>query len=458
MSYLLDLVKTFDEAEMQIFRQIDLIGKEELLRDVYASQGQEEGFDEAKLPNTFNLSLSHVHKINSVLLNKAISALFGDNYMFCFTTLVKRGLTELMLHELRIAERTIMQRKVKADTSAFYVAAFEALCAMFHPNFNVKLTQLYGKKYLDAIGNKATIAHKTYVAMRLHQSTMVAQALAGNEEAYRAEAFSVIQHWEKKLKHTKSKIALFHFHFTRSAFVKFYGSDANPFLESLEKCKHLLNELSNDIQREYSFRVYCELAFGYAEIESYKTAELNFDKAFSLPYINSTKQSYQSGSYMNVCLINKNYRKASLIFESQLKHFLGKGINNSLRFDVLVNALTLFLHTKKFEMAFNHLQLMKEYKRNEITLMGQILLRICETLYFYCCHDYKMAAVLARRNMRFMKRPENLNLQFTYHSELMHCLYLFSRQKGKGLQASFQLIEQKKKLRGSMYNIFNQLL
>lgn len=458
MSYLFDLVKTFDDAERQQFRQLDLIGKEELLRDAYANADRQTKFNEAQLPSKLNLSQSHFDKINSVLLSKTLKQLYGTDYMKCFSALVKRGLTQLMYHQLKITERNISTQKKTKERIDFYQSGFEALCSVFHPHYDAEKAALYGKKYLRVLGKRATFADEVYVAMRVHQSTMVAQAVAGNEETYRATAQAVLNKWRAKIETTTSKQAWFHFHFTEAGFVKFYGSDAAPFLTAMEKCKSLLAYLEKDQKQDYSFRVYCELSFGYIEAENYRAAEQNFETAFALPYINPLRQSYQSGNYLYVCLINKNYRQAQFIFKNYLNHFLEKGINRSVQFDVLVNALMLHLHTKQFNEAFEHLQQMRTYKRNEITPMGQVLIRVCETLYFYCQHEYKIAAVTAKRNMRFLNRPENRNAQFEYHLQLLSCLYLFSKQKEKANLPSKEMLLQKAQLRGSMFNIFNQLI
>lgn len=456
MSYLLDLVRTFDDAEMAQFRHLDVIGKEEAIRDVYANLASRKNFNESLLPEQYGLSVAHFDKINSLLLDKTIQQLFGTDYTQCLTSLVKRGLSTLMQHELKIIERRLL--KSRQTTPHFYAAALEALCGVFHPNYNASLAQQYAKKYLLALGSKATIAEEAYVALRVHQSTMVAQAMAGNEETYRATALSVIKQWEKKLKNSKNKTAHFHLQFTKAGFVKFYGSDVAPFLEALEACRNILNQSDETLQREYSFRVHCELSFGYIEAERYAEAEKNFDHAFALPGIDITRQSYQSGNYFNVCLINKNYKKANTIFEKQLKGFLAPQVNRSVRFDVLLHAIMLHLHTRNFEKAFEFLEQMRAYKRHEITQMGQILIRVCETLYFYCQNNYRLATSLARRNVRFMNRPEVRNPQFSYHLQLLNCILQFSRQKEKGLPVTPALEQLKQQLRGSMFMIFNQLV
>ena len=458
MSYLLDFVKTFNTAEMLQFKQLDVIGKEELLRDAYAKLAQQKNFDEYSLPKKFNLSVSHFDKINSVLLHKTIQLFYGSNYLLRLTTLVKKGLSTLMLHELKIMERSIAQQKNLNETQSFYAATVEALCAVFHPNYNEKLAHTYGKKYLESLGSKKTLSDETYVAMRIHQSTMIAQAMAGNEETYRTTAQNTLRLWEKRLQHSSDKQALFHLHFAQSCFVKFYGSDVAIFLEALAKCKKILPHLKQEQQNDYGFKVLCEIAFGNIEAENFKAAEESLEAAFALPFVDITKQSYHSGNYLNVCLINKSYTKAAQIFKTQLEVFLNENINRSLRFDVLVNAIMLHLHLQQFDTAFAYLQEMQAYKRNLITPLGQLLMRICETLFFYCKSDYKMAMVLAKRNIRFLNRPENKNPQFRYHLQFMNCIWRFSQQREKGQAISETLLHEKSKLYGGIYHVFNQLL
>lgn len=52
----------------------------------------------------------------------------------------------------------------------------------------MKKAEVYGKKYLEALGSKSTIADVVFVAIRVHQNTMVEQAMADNEEMYRPTA------------------------------------------------------------------------------------------------------------------------------------------------------------------------------------------------------------------------------------------------------------------------------
>ena len=108
MSYLLDFVRSFSPGELTQFRYLDVIGKEEMVRDIYASDAKDPKFDEAVLPKKLQLSQSHFDKINSILLDKSIAALFGTDDSNTLSTILNKGLSALMLHELKILGRNLL--------------------------------------------------------------------------------------------------------------------------------------------------------------------------------------------------------------------------------------------------------------------------------------------------------------------------------------------------------------
>src|ERR1043165_4582642 len=200
MSYLLDLVKSFNENELKQFGLLDLTGKEELVRDAYARYAADKKFDEAKLPAQLQLTQSHFDKINSVLLDKTISRLFGSDYRQILTAILLRGHGGLLLHEIKIIQRRIVKEKDKQRHANFYRAAFDTLIKMFHPSYNSKLVHEYGKKYLEALGKTRTIQHEAYIALFAHYGDMIAEAMSGNEVRHKDHAWDVLEKWRKRLK------------------------------------------------------------------------------------------------------------------------------------------------------------------------------------------------------------------------------------------------------------------
>lgn len=457
MSYLSDFIKTFDDKEWAQFRSLDLVGKEELVRDAFVRYATSKNFNELKLPMALGISPAHFDKINSILLDKIIRQLYGGDYLLSLRSILRKGLGQLLLHEIKIMERTVLKSKDKQQHTRFYLAAFESLRGMFHPHYNSKLTGLYGKKYLQSLGVKRKMTDEVYVALGLHQSDMLAQSVAGNEEGFRSRAFSVLKVWEKKLRLSGTPLAWFHYYFTYSSYIKYYGSEASEFIDALLRCAHLLKEIDADTRAAYAFRIYCELGFGYIEAQDFKKAESYYAKAYSRAEAKTESRAYQAGCYLNLCLINKNHKQAEHLFHHFLDKYLQSGVNRSLQFDVLLNVLMLQLHTGKFEKAFVYLQQMQAYKKNELSRMGQVLIRTCETLYFYAMGDFATAQQIAGKNVKFLNRKENRNEQTEYYRSLFQFVFLLAKQRTHPAYKANNAVKEIT-LKGGMYQVFNQLL
>lgn len=457
MSYLLDFIKTFDDKEWAQFRLLDLVGKEELVRDAFVRYATSKNFNEQKLPPALGISSAHFDKINSILLDKVIHQLYGTDYLLSLRSILRKGLSQLLLHEIKIMERTVLKSKDKQQHTRFYLAAFESLRGMFHPHYNSKLTGLYGKKYLHSLGAQRKLTDEVYVALGIHQSDMLAQSVAGNEEGFRPKAFSVLKLWEKKLRLTGTPIAWFYYYFTYSNYIKYYGTEASEFIDALLRCAQLLKDIDSETRAAYAFRIYCELGFGYIEAQDFKKAESYYAKAYSRAEAKTESRAYQAGCYLNLCLINKNYKQAEYLFHHFLEKYLQAGVNRSLQFDVLLNALMLQLHNGKQEQAFFYLQQMQAYKKNELSRMGQVLIRTCETLYFYVIGDFATALQMAGKNVKFLNRKENHNEQTEYYRNLFHSILRLAKQRIHTTHKANNAIKELP-LKGGMYQVFNRLL
>ncbi|MFN8288144.1 MAG: hypothetical protein U0V74_15415 [Chitinophagales bacterium] len=458
MSYLLEFVQSFTEEEARLFRQLDLSGNYEVIRDLYANQVAEKNFKEAALPAKLGLTQSHFDKITSVVLNRALQHIYGDKLQTTLQALMHKGMSALMLHKLKISEREILKDAGKQQLIDFYKAAFENVCNMFHPHYDPKLARSYGNKYLQALGKLKSIADEFFVAMKIHCSDMLANSVAGNEYGFNTHAWGTLKKWEQRLKETKNPLAHFHYYFALGNCIKYYGTSAEDFIAANLKCLELLPKLNEEMQEANTFRLNCEVGFGLIEAGKYAKAEEYYARAFDSPFSARHIRGYPSGSYLNVCLINGHYTKAQKIYKAHLQKHLNPGVNRSMQFDVLVNAFCLFMHTSNFNEAYNILQRIRAYKRNEITPLGLVLLRLCEALYFYKTGNYPVTLNLAQKNIRFLKLSQYNNPQFNYYRNFFGYLLQISRVKNRGQVIPESMLEQRKQLHGGMYEVFNTLL
>lgn len=458
MSYLLDYINTFSDEEKTIFLKLDLKGKEELIRDEYIRNAKSVKFIEQDLPKKFQLTQVHFDKIISIILSKLLKANYHDELEKMFTSLHKKGLSNLLLHEIKINERKLASSKNQPEKIAFYKIVFGVYSAMFHPTYNSKLTHKYGAKYLEVLEDKASIEDIVYVTFQIHYADMLSQYFAGNEDKYRKKAFQLFDKWEAKITHSNSNFALFYFHYIKATSIKFYGTDVNEFnnlllvaIKNLKKCDYLNRE-------KYLFKTYCELGFGYIELGQYEHAYKIYAQAFNTKTKPANMSSYHASTYFNVCILSNHFNEATEVFNAYLKVYLNNGVNRSVQFDIYINAFILYMYTKKYTTAYEYLTIIKSYKKNEVTQNALILIRVCENLYFYSIKDYKLSIVLSKRNKKYLSRPEYKTEQYSYFLNFFNCLNLYNIYKEKNIKIPNELLLQKKQLKSGMYDLFNNLI
>jgi hypothetical protein len=457
MSYLLDFVKSFTEPELNQFRHLDLIGKEESVRDEYLRCVTDKEFDEAKLPAKLKLTPSHFDKINSVLLSKIIDRLYGDDYKKIFNAVLQRGLSGLLLHEIKITQRKIL-RQTSERQADFYRAAFDTLIKMFHPNYNSKLTHDYGKKYLAALGKNKTIQHDAYIALFAHYGDMIAEFMSGNDLKYKKKAWAVLENWRKRLTQINNPDVETYYYFVLGNYYKYFTDSADLFIKANQDGIRAIDKTSDETKLLLHGRLLCETGFGYIEKNDFELAQSFYEKAFALSIEQFSRPYFHCGNYFYSCLCNRQPKKAKQIFETYLQTYLQNSTHRSLQFDILQTKFVLSLHLQNLDTAFDCLNQMRAYKKNEVTHFGSILIRFSETLYYYLLKDYKMAAAMAKKNLKFLSLPENNIPQYVYHRQYIDCIDKLIKKKEGKLRFPEKLDAQIAGLQKGIYNMYNILL
>ena len=458
MSYLLDLVRTFSPDEMAQFRHLDVIGKEELVRDTYANHAKGSSFNESKLPQQLQLTTAHLDKINSILLDKAISTLFGNDYNKALSTILNKGLSALMLHELKILEKKVNKQNDPKTELAFYRAAFENLRSMFHPNYNSKLTHQFGNKYLQALGSKKTIADESYGAMFALYGDIVSASYGGMEKTFKPKAIKLLEAWEKKIAPFKNPGAAFFTEYARATYYKHFTEDAHGFLNANEQALEAFRKSKGALDSKYEGIVLCELGFGNIAIDQFIKGQEYYASAFEKFSDIVGKSTYQAGNYFGAALLNKNYTEANRIFDKYLRPKIQPSTNRSVLFDIYIIAAWAHIHQLQFDMAFEYLDKLKQYRKNEITMLGHVMVRQLESTCFYLSGDIKTATITLHKNIRFIQKQQGASSVFSYYLQYTEIIDKLIKMERGTLRFPEKLKEQLQALPGGLYQSCNMPL
>ena len=458
MSYLLDLVKSFTEEERRIFRHMDVIGKEEIVRDLYLRHDHNPKFDEAVLAEKIAVSPQHLLKINSVLLDKTLTAMYGRDHGTVLSAILSKGLSTLMLHELRIREKDIVNTADTKSAISFYRAAFDVLRGMFHPTYDSALTHQFGKKYLKALGAKCTIGEESYVNMMALYGDIIAAAYSGNEPTFKPKAEKLLAQWEQKIIGCNSAAATFYTSFARATYYKHMTDDSVGFITSLEKALAAWERSKGTIDKKFEAIALCELGLGNIFLENFAKAQDYYAAAFEKFPDSIGKSIYHSGHYFHVALLNNNPKLANSIFDKYLRPRIQPSTNRSVLFDIYLLAAWSQIQQEQFGEAFNYLTLLKQYRKNDITLLGHAMVRQVESAYFYLSGDTAAASITIGKNLRFVKKISHQSSSFKYYLTYLDALDKLIKMEQHKLRYPEKLKAQLLSLPGGTYQNYNRPL
>ncbi len=422
MSYLLDFVKSFDENERKQFLHLDVIGKEELVRDEYANNAHKKNFDERHLLSKFKLTQSHFDKITSTLLDKTISKFFGDDYNQALFVILQKGLSALMFHELKLIEKRLYKSNNLKQSIKFYRAAFENLRSMFHPNYNSKLTRNYGAKYLQALGKERKIEDECYVSSMSLYGDILESTYAATDNLLLPQAKEELKKWEQEACESKSPEAEFYVSFVYATYYKYFTEDAQAFLKTNEQALTAYRKTTGTVDSKYEGIVLCELGFGNMCSNLFSTALEFYDEAIQKYAETIGKSFYHTGNYFGAAVCSRNYSLAQKIFDIHLKPKIQPTTNRSVLFDIYFMAAWFNIHESKFDAAAEYLQLMQQYKKKETTIIGQAMLRQLESAYFYFSGNIKTASITIEKNLRFLQKLMHQSSYANYYLQYVDVL------------------------------------
>ncbi len=457
MSYLLDFVRSFDEAELKQFRSLDLVGKEELLRDEYAGSFRNKKFSEAGLPEKFRLTQTHFDKINSIILDKTIQRFYGEDYNKAFSSILAKGLTDLMLHEQKIIERRVLKLDEGAK-AVFYKAAFENLRSMFHPRYNSKLTHEYGQKYLRALGAAKKLSDESYVAMLSLYGDIISEKFAGNETAFFPKALAVLKEWEQRILSANDPGANFYYYFVSATCYKHLAEGPEDILPNYHLALKALEHNPASVESKFKGITLCEIGFGNIEANNFKEAQQFYEQGLNGFPDTVGKSHYHGGNYFTICLINRDYEKAQMAFEKYLLPKIRPGTNRSVLFDMYMLGCLLNLHLKNYDKAFEFLSELQKYRKNEITHFGLAMMRLYECVYFYRTKDFSVAAALVKKNLKFLNKEVGGNPGFEYYLRYIDSIGKIIKLKEGTLRSPEKLQQQIASLQKGIFTVFNLLL
>lgn len=399
MSYLLDFVKSFDETELKQFRNLDLVGKEESVRNEYANHARDKDVDESRLHTKLRLSKSHFDKINSVLLDKALTYFAGNDLKEKLDFLTDKQLSDLVLHELKHTEKRLKKQKDKKVLKEFYAIAFRT-CTLFNYNkFPVREIDYYCQCYVQLLGKLEQgeryriLAKQEEVLMRYYYSRK-------DGTAKRGASLKKLLKWQAEIKSKNFFEAEAGINLGISSYYETF--DPGKGLHYLQLSDTAARKVYDKISDRDKAFLLAMMASHLLDLSRYKECVIKYQELFStFPHLAGVR-IFHPFSYAFVLLIEKDFKTTSTVMEKYLQPFLKNENARNYHFDVLRMYAIFHLLNGETEKAGNYLQQILQFGKEEFTPLGDVLFRLVHNVYCVQTGDYVLAADVLKKNIKYM--------------------------------------------------------
>jgi tetratricopeptide (TPR) repeat protein len=204
--------------------------------------------------------------------------------------------------------------------------------------------------------------------------------------------------------------------------------------------------------------VYFESGFACMECNDYDGGYAHYSmvrQEFKETYGNNV---YHTGHYIMSCLLSGHYDEAVKAFEETYKPRIDQKIHRSMLFDIYSLTCLIFLYKGDHAEAFKYIKEMQTYRSNEITRFGQGILRVMESLYYLVTGEYDTAAVLTKRNLKFLKAENAKSAISPFHMKMMEAMHKIIKAKDSPRSQKQELLKSIDVLQKGVLTIYTRLL
>lgn len=400
MSYLLDLVQSFDAEEMKAFRRMNLIGKEEMIRDEYAKEGQKEGFNESLIGEKYQLTKTHFDKITSTLTGKTLAHFAGEKQGNQFEFLAGKQLYDMLLHQLKITEKKLKQKKDKGALTQFYKDACRVTILFMFNSYPEKEIVYYTDCYVRILGK--TDLEEQY-KVRAKQEEMIIRYHYHRKDGKRRirEGFKTLKQLEKEVQGKKFYQAEMSIHVGLSAYYDTLDTKKSMeyLLKADEAARHVYHRIS---ERDKAFLL-AMVANMMIDLGMYKEGIAKYEESFDKFGHLFRGRIFHPYNYVFGLLIEKDLDKASAVMRDYIDPILKNANARNSRFDILRLHAICHLLRHETEQAGEKLREIMQMSKEDFTPLGDVLFRFVHNVYCVQTGDYTLASSVLKKNLKFMQ-------------------------------------------------------
>lgn len=415
MSYLLDLLKSLDENELNELKSLALTKKEAAFRDEYIGHYLHRGFDETLLPEKLGLTKSYFDKLISVLLDKALARLAGNETEPRYVWLLRKNLYDLILHELKITEKRLKKLNSNAALKEFYEQAFRVTCAFNFNSFPEKESDYYCKAYIQTLSKKED--NDKYQALGKQQLTLAHYYLGQQDGEEKIDTtLNKLLTWQTQIKGKKLYKGEFAIFMALSACYEY--RDQQKSLDCLLLADEAAKKVYDQINNRDKLLLLGLIGQQLMVMSRYKESIETYEELF-LKFPEAGLRLYHPYQFVFVLLIEKRFKRAAEAMQSYIEPFLKNENARNFHFDILRLYAILHLLNHETEKAGDCLQRILQFSKKDFTPIGDVLFRFVHNIYCVQTGDYALAQDVFKKNLKYVDSKSDIEGMENYKDMFM---------------------------------------
>lgn len=438
MSQLHSLLNTCDEKERERLDRLTLRGKEKEVFDlVYDHIGKELPENDALLKR-FDITETHLYKINSVLVRKCYEVLEPEGGFALLEFLRKKNLYVQLRHELGVQDKLVIASAGTEEKERFYLSCFRLLIDVPYRYYDKKLTDAFGKKYLGAKKNK-TLSDELYLKFQGLFADM--NRAAAQKDPQKASGITVdkLKKFEAELEGSKHFLAQYYLYRSFCSYYSYYEKNAAMVQEYLKKAISLKEKVQPFFPVDVAAFLQLLSADALFQDNQFKEAFDLYEKVFAGKVDEQMYgYHYHCEQHALLAIICGENDKAFSI----LKKVFDPCIEQKQDIYATRGAMTyakLYTAMGDHKKALNYINIAREINEKTFYLPFDLQLRVLENLCFYFKGDDDFAHQLTVRNLKFL-HSQKMDAVLKDYVTLFRIISAFikCRQDRKPLPAKYQ--------------------
>lgn len=437
MTFLRLFLSRCTEEELYQLKLLDLRGNEYDTLHLTIKHCKNPKVTDEEIQHQLKLSKSYFDKINSVLLNKCTAHLTEKGtYEEVCGLLLQKDLPELLKHEIKIREKRMLNSSSQEEVCKFYYFSFQTLRRMPVSEYDDKLTEQYMLKYLKS-KKHATVEDRVEANAMIEAQRVFVKAASGEMKNYEAVFLNKMKKLQQQIEGKPYPRAHFHYYLAWANYYDFYSNDFDALVSALKQALEYYEKGKSQIADTYRMYAITKLAKAYCQGSYFEQAMKIYKQAFDLFGNELSKNPYHPTMYAVIAIINGQYHEAEKMMNEKLLHLLNPEKTGTIDFDIYRTYAILYMNQSKFDKAFQYLEKALKFKRSEVSLLGDILLRMVHNSFFVLNNDLETAKSTLARNLKFLSSKGNDAMVKEYLGYFSMLKQIIRYREGKKLPKDF---------------------